>query len=85
MFYSLQYISKKFKEVSGVSFERYLQEIRIRNACSLLIETNFSIDDIAYMVGYNDPSSFRNVFYKLTGLTPFNYRKKNCQHYDEPV
>lgn len=76
MFYSLQYISKKFKEVTGVSFERYLQETRIRNACCLLTETDNPIDAIADMVGYKDPSSFRGVFQKQTGLTPLHYRKK---------
>ena len=79
LFYSLQYISKRFKEVSGVSFERYLQETRIRNACGLLMETSYSIDDIAYMVGYSDPSSFRKVFHKFTGRMPSSYRKKNGQ------
>ena len=62
--------------MTGVSFERYLQETRIRNACCLLTETDNPIDDIADMVGYKDPSSFRGVFQKLTGLTPLHYRKK---------
>ena len=77
IFFSMPYISKKFKEICGISFERYLQEVRVRKACILLIDTNHCINDIAIMVGYNDPSSFRKVFFKITGVKPFDFRKQH--------
>ena len=38
-YFSLPYISKKFKKVCGISFEQYLQQVRVQHACSLLLET----------------------------------------------
>ncbi len=35
-----------------------------------------NINEVMYDVGYNDTKSFRNVFKKITGLSPFDYRNK---------
>ena len=79
-FFSMPYISKKFKEVMGMSFEQYLQEVRIRSACTMLSETPISIDDISVAVGYNDVTSFRRIFSKITGRKPSEYRKQNYKN-----
>ncbi|MBQ8440307.1 MAG: helix-turn-helix domain-containing protein [Clostridia bacterium] len=74
-YFSIPYISKKFKKVCGVSFEQYLQQVRVQHACSLLLETNFTVDTIASYVNYTDTASFRKAFKKLTGKSPSEFRK----------
>ena len=76
-YFSMPYISKKFKSVCGVSFEQYLKDVRIRHACELLLETDSPIDDVAATVGYHDAAFFRKIFAKHTGLNPSEYRKKS--------
>ncbi len=74
-YFSIPYISKKFKDTCGISFEKYLMQIRIHNACNLLLETNLPINIISAQVGYNDINSFRTTFKKLTGKTPSEFKK----------
>ena len=72
---NMSYISEKFKEIVGINFEMYLQNIRVQHACTLLIETDDSIDSIIEQVGYKDNSSFRAQFKRLLNTTPLKYRK----------
>ena len=71
---SYSYISKKIKKLTGLSFQKILENERIRVAKSLLESTSVNIMDIAYHVGYNNQTFFYNLFQKATGMTPSNYR-----------
>ena len=44
---SRSYLSKKFKQATGFGFKEYLVNVRIKNACRLLLETNHSITDLS--------------------------------------
>ena len=72
---NMSYTSRKFKELVGVTFETYLQNIRVQNACTLLIETDDSIDTIIEKVGYQDNNSFRKNFKRLLNTTPLKFRQ----------
>lgn len=74
-FLNPSFISRKFKEVIGVPFDNYLKNVRIQNACSMLIETDYSIDEIIEKVGYTDGASFRKHFKRILGTTPLQFRK----------
>lgn len=74
-FLNISFISRKFKEVIGIPFETYLQNIRIQNACNLLIETDDPMDIIIEKVGYTDGDSFRANFKRRLGITPLRFRK----------
>lgn len=74
-FLNPSFTSRKFKEVIGVPFETYLQNTRIQNACTLLTETNHSIEEIIEQVGYTDGASFRKHFKRVLGTTPLSFRK----------
>ena len=74
-FLNMSFISRKFKEVIGIPFETYLQNVRIQNACTLLIETDDPIDTIIEKVGYMDGDSFRKNFKRLLNTTPLRFRK----------
>jgi len=66
---------RMFKFKTKKSFVEYLNEIRVSNACKLLIETDLGISEIAFKCGYKTASNFNQLFKKLTGTTPKEYRK----------
>lgn len=74
-FLSKNYFSKLFKDVTGTSFSDYVQKLRIDEACSLLKNTDFKVTDIAMQTGFNDIKFFYEVFKKIMGKTPGDYRK----------
>lgn len=74
-FLSKNYFSRLFREVTGISFSDYLQRLRVDEACSLLRQTDMKVIDIAQQVGFNDIKFFYEVFKKITGKTPGDYRK----------
>ncbi|WNR42334.1 response regulator [Paenibacillus roseipurpureus] len=69
------YVSKLFKEHFGMNYIDFLTEHRIETAKGLMQETEMSLKEITYEVGYNDPNYFSRVFKKLVGLSPTDYRK----------
>ena len=66
--------SREFKKVFGQTFQDYLTEHRIERACQLLANPSAQVADVAYMVGFKDPSHFARTFKKLKGNTPAQYR-----------
>ncbi len=70
------YFSAFFKKQTGQNFVKYLAEIRVLKACELLVNSNYSNQEIARMVGYNDPQYFYKVFKSVKGMTPLEYRMK---------
>lgn len=76
-FISKNYFSKLFKEVTGTNFSDYVQNLRIDEACTLLKNTDMKITDIAFHTGFKDIKFFYDVFKKITGLTPGDYRKSS--------
>ncbi len=71
---SYHYFSKFFKDSTGKSFVEYLTELRVDKSKGLLRETNDSIKEICYKIGYSDPNYYCKIFKKVTGMTPTEYR-----------
>lgn len=69
------YLSHMFKKNYGVSPINYLIEKRISVSKFLLETTNYSIGQIAQIVGFNSSSYFSQIFKKRTGITPSEYRE----------
>ena len=67
---------RRFKNATGDSPLRYLQRIRIENARQLIENGGKTFDEITYIVGYEDSSTFSRIFKKTTGLSPNMYKKK---------
>ena len=59
-----------------MTVSEYVQKTRIRNAQSLLRDTNISIQEVSYSVGIDDPLYFSKTFRKLVGLSPRDYRNQ---------
>jgi len=68
------YMSSIFKEVCGKGFSDYLTDVRLEHACSMLMTTKMSINEIAQEVGFDNSSYFYRVFKNTFGVTPLKYR-----------
>lgn len=69
-FLSPTYLSKIFKEATGVSPINYLIEIRLKRAKDMLKNDNLTIKEVASAVGYQDAYHFSKSFKKLYGVSP---------------
>ncbi|WP_428911073.1 helix-turn-helix transcriptional regulator [Niallia sp. Krafla_26] len=70
------YLSRKFKEETGMNITDFINQKRIEEAKLYLQRGNIVITDIAFLVGFNDLNYFSKVFKKLTSITPTQYAKK---------
>lgn len=75
--YSLPYLSKMIKEETGMTFTKYIQELRLNYVKEKLVETDLSIKEIIFQAGYYDISNFSRKFKNITGVTPGQYRELN--------
>lgn len=71
---SSSYLSKYFKEKTGMYFVDYVNSVRIRNVLQLLERPGAKIQEAALKVGYQNINSFNRIFKKMTGTTPSEYR-----------
>ena len=67
---------RRFRTATGLKPTEYCQQVRVGRACRMLEFTRRTIDQIAWGVGYQDPSAFRKVFRRVTGVTPSGYRQR---------
>ena len=70
------YISHSFKKEIGMSPMEYLIDIRIKESKILLRTTNYSISQVADIVGFTTPTYFSKPFRKSTGISPTDYREQ---------
>ena len=73
---SSTYFSKRFKEETAFGFKEYIINIRIAKSCSLLLESQLSITEIAYEIGFNDSNYFGDVFKRIKGISPLQFRRQ---------
>lgn len=72
--YNPNYIGRVIKAQTGESFSDLLNRYRIAKAKSLLINSDLSVENIAFEVGYTGASGFYKLFFSLCGMTPNEYR-----------
>ncbi len=68
------YLSRFIKRETGFTFREFLKNLRIHKAADLLANSNCTIEDIAYIVGYSDISRFYRNFKEYFHVTPLIYR-----------
>ncbi len=68
------YFTKLFKDQTQQTFIDYVTDYRIEKSKELLRQTNLSLKEIAYEVGYKDPNYYSRVFKKWTNLSPKQFR-----------
>lgn len=69
------YFSRKFKATIGMGFKEYLNSVRLKHAQTALLTTTGSITDIALEYGFNDSNYFKDLFKRVYGKSPREYRK----------
>lgn len=68
---------RKLKSLTGQSINQFIRSIRLKRAACLLETKKFSVQDVTFMVGFNDTKYFRKCFYKQFGTTPSEYEESN--------
>ena len=69
------YFSRKFKQTTGMGFKEYLNYVRLKHARAALLTTDNTITDIALEYGFNDSNYFKDIFKKVYGKSPREFRK----------
>ncbi|WP_162341761.1 AraC family transcriptional regulator [Paenibacillus paridis] len=70
------YMSKLFKEQTGITIMKYLYNRRVNQAKVLFLEQRqISVTETCYSVGFKHASHFTKVFKQVSGMTPEHYRK----------
>jgi len=67
---------RRFIKATGNTPVEYLQRVKIESAKKELETSRKTINEVMYEVGYADVKAFREVFRKITGLSPLEYKNK---------
>jgi transcriptional regulator GlxA family with amidase domain len=67
---------RRFKEATNNTPNEYIQRVRIEAAKKHFEASRKNVSEIMFDVGYTDTKAFRDIFKKITGLTPIGYRNK---------
>jgi transcriptional regulator GlxA family with amidase domain len=71
-----RHFDRRFIKATGNSPAEYLQRVKIEASKRLFETTQKTINEVMYEVGYADTNAFRNLFRKITGLSPVEYKHK---------
>lgn len=80
LYVSKSHAGRIFRDVSGVNFSDYIRQVRMEKASQLLLETDFTNEQIAFNCGIRDIPTFYRQFKKHTGMTPFEYRRNMAKN-----
>ncbi|MDP4098355.1 AraC family transcriptional regulator [Paenibacillus sp. P96] len=69
-----KYVSALFKKELGLPPQQYLLQYRMKRACEMLREGDYTVSEVAYAVGYQDIPLFSKMFKKTIGLSPKAYQ-----------
>jgi AraC-like DNA-binding protein/quercetin dioxygenase-like cupin family protein len=75
---SPRHINRLFEEYFGTSFKRTLNIYRVNYAKNYLIDTDYSVEKVALLVGFSSPKTLYQLFKELEGMTVAEYRKSHC-------
>lgn len=67
---------RRFIKATGNTPLEYLQRVRIESAKKALETSRKNVNEVMYEVGYSDIKAFREVFRKITGMSPLEYRSR---------
>ena len=73
--YNPSYLSRKFKQVYGVSIKKYIQDEKLKAAAAMLRFSDKSIAEISSLFKFASQSHFQQEFKRAYKITPLHYRK----------
>lgn len=79
VFVTPNYLSRLFRQETGLSYSDQLSKIRFEKACELLSTSLLKIYQIGQAVGLTNPRYFSEWFQKQSGMTPGEYRNRHIQ------
>ena len=68
-----------FKQRTGKTLSQFITEMKIDFACTQLLETDLTINEVCYKSGYSNFSNFIKQFKKIKQLTPKSYKNKHLE------
>jgi len=81
--YHPQYISRVFRQETGITFADYLSQYRLKVAKKWLKGTDLTVTEIAERLKYNNPANFIRYFRKMEGITPGQYREQGVPQQED--
>ncbi len=69
-------LERRFKKATNNTVSEYIQRVKVEAAKKSFETSRKNIGEVMFDVGYSDTKSFREIFKKITGMTPFDYRNK---------
>ena len=80
-FVTPNYLGALFKKWTGSTFPAYLNTVRLRHACNLLLTTDLSVKEIAFASGYRSVEHFCYTFQKMLRTTPRAFRQAQLANF----
>ena len=77
MHISHSHLCRIFKQSENISLINYINQLKMARAEELLITTDATITEVAYMSGYREYEYFLRLFKRIHGVSPTEYRKNN--------
>lgn len=77
VYLSSAYLSKLFKDETGITYIEFITQKRIEKSRELLLNTNLSIEEISQKVGFNTPHYFTKKFKESFGMTPSTFKQEH--------
>ena len=68
------HVSHIFSQQLRINFRQYINTLRVDRACALLRDTSYSVSQVAFLCGYENPRTFHRAFQAQCGCTPREYR-----------
>jgi AraC-like DNA-binding protein len=72
---SVEAFCRYFKMHTQKTYTSFLNEVRVSNACRLLINKDLTVQDVCYQSGFNNVSNFNRIFKRVIGKQPSKYMK----------
>lgn len=77
VFLSPKYISRIFKEESGMNITQFMTECKLKKAAKLLVESNIPLEELIKQVGFSSSNYFIKKFKEKYSITPIQYRRNS--------
>ena len=81
--YNESYISLLFKKYLNENFSNVVQNLRMEQSKNLLENTDYNLEKISEMIGYNSVDHFSRIFKRKYGMAPSKYRKECKKEYPQ--